>query len=41
MIVGYPDADAIRLKAKPAVDNLFATEWDVTTWEEVLEYAEE
>lgn len=32
----YPDADAIREKAKPAIEELFATEWPVTTWEEVL-----
>lgn len=36
MTVGVPDADAIRAKAKPAVDALFATSWPVTTWEEVL-----
>lgn len=36
MTVGVPDADAIRAKAKPAVDELFATSWPVTTWEEVL-----
>lgn len=36
MSVGVPDADAIRAKAKPAVDQLFATEWPVTTWDEVL-----
>jgi TRAP-type transport system periplasmic protein len=31
-----PDAAEIRAKAKPAVDQLFTTEWPVTTWEEVL-----
>jgi tripartite ATP-independent transporter DctP family solute receptor len=31
-----PDAAAIRAKAKPAVDQLFSTEWPVTTWDEVL-----
>ncbi|MFZ5895071.1 MAG: TRAP transporter substrate-binding protein [Myxococcota bacterium] len=36
MAVGVPDADAIRQKAKPAVDQLFATSWPVTTWDEVL-----
>lgn len=36
MTVGVPDADAIRAKAKPAVDQLFTTAWPVTTWEEVL-----
>jgi tripartite ATP-independent transporter DctP family solute receptor len=36
MIVIYPDADAIRQKAKPTVEELFKTQWPVTTWEEVL-----
>jgi TRAP-type transport system periplasmic protein len=36
MTVGIPDADAIREKAKPAVEKLFQTQWPVTTWEEVL-----
>jgi tripartite ATP-independent transporter DctP family solute receptor len=36
MVVGVPDADAIRAKARPAVEALFATEWPVTTWDEVL-----
>ncbi|MGC4087876.1 MAG: TRAP transporter substrate-binding protein [Polyangiaceae bacterium] len=36
MSVGVPDADAIRAKAKPAVDQLFVTQWPVTTWDEVL-----
>ncbi|HWA75289.1 MAG TPA: TRAP transporter substrate-binding protein [Polyangiaceae bacterium] len=36
MTVGVPDADAIREKARPAVDALFATQWPVTTWAEVL-----
>lgn len=36
MTVTQPDAEAIREKAKPAVEALFATEWPVTTWEEVL-----
>ena len=36
MIVGTPDAAAIREAAKPAIDNLFATKWTVTTWDEVL-----
>jgi TRAP-type C4-dicarboxylate transport system substrate-binding protein len=36
MNVVTPDADAIREKAKPAVEALFQTEWPVTTWEEVL-----
>jgi TRAP-type transport system periplasmic protein len=36
MTVGTPDADAIREKAKPAVEKLFQTQWPVTTWAEVL-----
>jgi len=36
MVVGVPDADAIRTKARPAVETLFAEEWPVTTWDEVL-----
>lgn len=31
-----PDAEAIRQKAKPAIEQLFATQWPVTTWDEVL-----
>ncbi len=31
-----PDAAAIREQAEPAINELFATEWTVTTWEEVL-----
>jgi len=33
MTVTTPDADAIRVKAKPAVEGLFKTAWPVTTWE--------
>ncbi len=36
MTVVTPDAAAIRAAAKPAIDDLFATKWTVTTWEEVL-----
>jgi TRAP-type transport system periplasmic protein len=36
MTVVIPDADAIRAAAEPAIENLFATKWTVTTWEEVL-----
>jgi TRAP-type C4-dicarboxylate transport system substrate-binding protein len=36
MQVVIPDADSFRAKAKPAVDELFKTQWSVTTWEEVL-----
>lgn len=36
MQVVIPDADAFREKGKPAVEELFRTEWPVTTWEEVL-----
>ncbi len=38
MQVIIPDADAFREKGKPAVEELFRTEWPVTTWEEVLSY---
>jgi TRAP-type C4-dicarboxylate transport system substrate-binding protein len=31
-----PDADSFRTMAKPAVDELFRTQWSVTTWAEVL-----
>jgi TRAP-type C4-dicarboxylate transport system substrate-binding protein len=36
MQVVVPDADSFRQKAKPAVDELFRTQWSVTTWAEVL-----
>jgi TRAP-type C4-dicarboxylate transport system substrate-binding protein len=36
MQVVVPDADAFRAKAKPAVEELFKTQWSVTTWAEVL-----
>jgi TRAP-type C4-dicarboxylate transport system substrate-binding protein len=36
MSVSYPDGDAIRNLAKPTIEELFITEWPVTTWEEVL-----
>jgi TRAP-type transport system periplasmic protein len=36
MTVVMPDAAAIRAKARPAVDDLFRTDWPVTTWDEVL-----
>jgi len=36
MQVVIPDADAFRLKAKPAVEELFQKQWSVTTWAEVL-----
>jgi tripartite ATP-independent transporter DctP family solute receptor len=38
MQVVIPDAVAFREKGKPAVEELFRTEWPVTTWEEVLSY---
>ena len=31
-----PDAAAIRTAAEPAINQLFATKWTVTTWQEVL-----
>ena len=36
MQVIIPDANSFRAKAKPAVDELFKTQWLVTTWAEVL-----
>jgi TRAP-type C4-dicarboxylate transport system substrate-binding protein len=36
MQVVIPDADSFRTKARPAVDELFKTQWSVTTWAEVL-----
>ncbi len=36
MVVVVPDAAAIREAARPAIEELFATRWSVTTWEEVL-----
>lgn len=38
MTVVHPDAAAIRAAAEPAINNLFATKWTVTTWSEVLSY---
>jgi TRAP-type C4-dicarboxylate transport system substrate-binding protein len=36
MQVVIPDADSFRAKAKPAIEELFKTQWSVTTWAEVL-----
>jgi TRAP-type C4-dicarboxylate transport system substrate-binding protein len=36
MQVVIPDAGSFRAKAKDAVDELFKTQWSVTTWAEVL-----
>jgi tripartite ATP-independent transporter DctP family solute receptor len=36
MQVVIPDAEAFRVKAKPAIEDLFKKEWPVTTWAEVL-----
>jgi TRAP-type C4-dicarboxylate transport system substrate-binding protein len=36
MQVVIPDADSLREKGKPAVEQLFKTEWPVTTWAQVL-----
>ncbi len=38
MKVVIPEADAFREKAKPAVEELFRTQWPVATWKEVLSY---
>ena len=39
MTVVTPDAQAIGEAARPAIENLFATKWTVTTWDEVLDLA--
>ncbi len=31
-----PNAESFRVKGKPAVEELFRTQWSVTTWSEVL-----
>jgi TRAP-type C4-dicarboxylate transport system substrate-binding protein len=36
MQVVIPDAESFRAKAKPAVEELFRTQWSVTTWADVL-----
>jgi TRAP-type C4-dicarboxylate transport system substrate-binding protein len=36
MQVVIPDAESFRTKAKSAIDELFKTQWSVTTWAEVL-----
>jgi TRAP-type C4-dicarboxylate transport system substrate-binding protein len=36
MQVVIPDAESFRVKAKPAIEDLFKKEWPVTTWAEVL-----
>lgn len=36
MQVVVPDAESFRAKAKPAVEELFRTQWSVTTWANVL-----
>lgn len=36
MAVVTPDAAAIRAAAEPAINGLFASQWTVTTWAEVL-----
>lgn len=36
MQVVIPDAESFREKGKPAVEELFKTEWPVTTWAAVL-----
>ncbi len=36
MQVVIPDAESFRVKAKPAIEELFKTQWSVTTWAEVL-----
>jgi len=36
MQVVIPDAETFRVKAKPAIEEMFKKEWPVTTWAEVL-----
>ena len=36
MQVVIPDAESFRVKAKPAIEELFKKEWPVATWAEVL-----
>ena len=36
MQVVIPDADSFRTRAKPIVEELFKTQWSVTTWADVL-----
>jgi len=36
MQVVIPDAESFRAKAKPAVEELFKTQWSVTTWADAL-----
>jgi hypothetical protein len=36
MQVVIPDAGSFRTRAKPVVEELFKTEWSVTTWADVL-----
>jgi TRAP-type C4-dicarboxylate transport system substrate-binding protein len=36
MKIVIPDAELFRAKARPAVEELFKTQWNVTTWEKVL-----
>jgi TRAP-type C4-dicarboxylate transport system substrate-binding protein len=36
MQVVIPDAETFRVKARPAIEELFKKEWPVTTWAEVL-----
>jgi TRAP-type C4-dicarboxylate transport system substrate-binding protein len=36
MQVVIPDGESFRAKAKPAIEELFAREWPVTTWTEAL-----
>jgi len=38
MVQVEPDVAAFRTKVKPAIEGLFKTTWNVTTWEEILKY---
>ena len=35
----HPDREAFMEAARPALEELFATEWSVTSWDEVMSYA--
>lgn len=40
MTLVEPDREAFIEAARPALEELFATEWKVTSWDEVMSYAE-
>jgi TRAP-type transport system periplasmic protein len=40
MEIIIPDAAEFKAKAEPIIEELFRTDWPVTTWDEVLRYAD-